>query len=413
MILFDETIRQSPDDGRRFVDLLSDAGVIPGIKVDTGAKALASFPGETVTEGLDGLRERLGEYAGLGARFAKWRATSYFIGDGLPTETAIGRERPRHGPVRRALPGSLDRADRGARDPDGRSTAYDVAACADATGRTLDALFPTMVDQRVDLAGTLFKVNMVLSGYGASDQSGRTMSRLAPSHARRARPDRRAGRRLPVGWTVRRRCHGAPERDEREAHPWELSFSYGRALQAPALKAWGGKPESLAAGQRAYYHRAKLNSAARSGTYSPRMEPGFVAQLDLRVCVHAAVAPPDSARPGRRQLLAVSRADRARRRGAGGLRRSRVSGRLLTRVTDTVTDYLTPGALYGDRMGSEQQKPPSARLRSGSYGSLTICASAISVAPAARRAQPLTVPESTPARPDLTPDGVSDPNPPG
>ncbi len=125
-ILFDETIRQSADDGRRFVQVLEEAGVIPGIKVDTGAKPLAMFPGETVTEGLDGLRERLAEYAELGARFAKWRATILIAADdecrrlsGIPTRRDRGQH-PRHGPLRGAVSRSGCRSDRGARGPDGR-----------------------------------------------------------------------------------------------------------------------------------------------------------------------------------------------------------------------------------------------------------------------------------------------------
>ena len=163
-ILFDETIRQSTDDGRRFVDVLVDAGVIPGIKVDTGAKPLALFPGETVTEGLDGLRERLAEYVELGARFAKWRAT-ISIGEGLPSDGAIAANA--HAMARYAAlcqeagvvpivePEVLMDGDHG------------LAACEAATGRTLDALYSALATARIDLPGSLLKVNMVVPGRDA------------------------------------------------------------------------------------------------------------------------------------------------------------------------------------------------------------------------------------------------------
>ncbi len=174
VILFDETIRQATDDRGAFVDVLDAAGVMPGIKVDTGAKPLAMFPGETVTEGLDGLRERLVEYAELGARFAKWRAT-IFIGDGLPTLTAIDVNA--HAMARYAAlcqeagivpivePEILMDGD------------HDLAACADATGRTLEALFTAMSAQRVDLAGSLLKVNMIVPGHGMCGAGGRCRDR--------------------------------------------------------------------------------------------------------------------------------------------------------------------------------------------------------------------------------------------
>src|SRR4026208_154623 len=163
VILYDETIRQSTDDGTRLTEVLEKAGVIPGIKVDTGAKPLALFEGETVTEGLDGLRERLAEYGELGARFAKWRAT-IIIGDGTPTNFAIDANA--HAMARYAAlcqeadivpivePEILMDGD------------HDIDACEEATGRTLDALYKQMVAHRLDLPGTLLKVNMIVPGKG-------------------------------------------------------------------------------------------------------------------------------------------------------------------------------------------------------------------------------------------------------
>jgi fructose-bisphosphate aldolase class I len=276
VILFDETIRQSATDGTPFPELLASKGIIPGIKVDMGAKPLALADGETITEGLDGLRARLEEYRGLGARFAKWRAT-YSITDELPSENCIWANA--HTLARYAAlcqeaeivpivePEVLQ---------DGTHT---IERSYHVTSRVLDALYTELHSQGVDLFGTLLKPNMVLSGYQASD---------------------RAGQQPVADWTLRCFYEHVPaavpgivflsggQSDEdatahlnamnaKGPHPWELSFSYGRALQAPALKAWGGKPENLEAAQRAYHHRAKLNSLARSGTYSPRMEQGVVA----------------------------------------------------------------------------------------------------------------------------------------
>ena len=273
-ILFDETIRQAADDGRPFVDVLRDAGVIPGIKVDTGAKPLALFPGETVTEGLDGLRERLAEYGEMGARFAKWRAT-IFIGQGLPTDGAIDANA--HAMARYAAlcqeagivpivePEVLMDGD------------HDLVACEAATGRTLDALYLALAEARVDLPGSLLKVNMVVPGKGCATQDddatiAEATVRCLTAHVPAEVPgvvflsggmsDEQATSRLnemnrPGGG-------GAP--------PWQLSFSYGRALQAPSLKAWSGDDANVEAAQAALAHRARMNGLARSGEYAAELE---------------------------------------------------------------------------------------------------------------------------------------------
>src|SRR6266496_2847772 len=225
VILYDETIRQSASDGTPFPKLLESKGVIPGIKVDTGAKPLALTDGETITEGLDGLRDRLEEYRELGARFAKWRAT-YSIADDKPSEYCVWTNA--HALARYAAlcqeaglvpivePEVLQ---------DGTHT---IAESRKATDRVLQAVYTELHDQRLDFRGTLLKPNMVQSGYDASD---------------RASAD--------------------------EVADVTLECFY---KQVPALKAWGGKPESVEAAQRAYYHRAKMNSAARTGMYAPEME---------------------------------------------------------------------------------------------------------------------------------------------
>jgi len=271
VILFDETIRQRAADGTPFPKLLESKGVIPGIKVDKGAKPLALSDDETVTEGLDGLRERLAEYRELGARFAKWRAT-YSISADKPSEYCVWTNA--HALARYAAlcqeaglvpivePEVLQ---------DGTHT---IAESAKATGRVLQAVYTELHDQRVDYPGSLLKPNMVLSGYDASDRAG--VQEVAEAtlqcfykHVPAAVPGIVF---LSGGQTDEDATAHLNAMNAMGPHPWELSFSYGRALQAPALKAWGGKPENVEAAQRAYYHRAKMNGAARTGMYSPEME---------------------------------------------------------------------------------------------------------------------------------------------
>ena len=271
VILFDETIRQSGHDGTPFPKLLDSKGVIPGIKVDEGAKPLALANGETVTEGLDGLRARLEEYRGLGARFAKWRAT-YSIGGGGPSEYCVWTNA--HALARYAAlcqeaglvpivePEVLQ---------DGTHTLDESAR---ATGRVLQAVYTELHDQRVDYRGTLLKPNMVLTGYDASDRAGvdevaEATLEILYKHVPASVPGIVF---LSGGQTDEDATAHLNAMNKRGPHPWQLSFSYGRALQAPALKAWAGKPENVEAAQRAYYHRAKMNGAARTGMYAPEME---------------------------------------------------------------------------------------------------------------------------------------------
>jgi fructose-bisphosphate aldolase class I len=271
VILYDETIRQSSADGTPFPKLLESKGIIPGIKVDLGAKPLALTDGETITEGLDGLRGRLEEYRELGARFAKWRAT-YSIGNGKPSEYCVWTNA--HALARYAAlcqeagivpivePEVLMDGD------------HTLDGAAKATGRVLQAVYTELHDQRVDLYGTLLKPNMVLTGYDASDRAGvddvadATLDVLY-RHVPAAVPGIVF---LSGGQTDEDATAHLNAMNARGPHPWQLSFSYGRALQAPALKAWGGKEENVQAGQRAYYHRAKMNGAARTGMYAPDME---------------------------------------------------------------------------------------------------------------------------------------------
>jgi fructose-bisphosphate aldolase, class I len=271
VILFDETIRQSSADGTPFPELLESKGVIPGIKVDKGAKPLALAEGETITEGLDGLRDRFAEYRELGARFAKWRAT-YSISEELPSEycvwvnahalaryAALSQEA---GLVPIVEPEVLQ---------DGTHT---LEESAKATGRVLLAVYQELHDQRVEFSGTLLKPNMVLSGYSASSRAGTdevadATLEVLYKHVPASVPGIVF---LSGGQTDEDATAHLNAMNARGPHPWELSFSFGRALQAPALKAWGGEEANLLAGQEAFAHRAKMNGLARSGEYSPEHE---------------------------------------------------------------------------------------------------------------------------------------------
>jgi fructose-bisphosphate aldolase class I len=271
VILYDETIRQSAGDGTPFAQVLEAAGAIPGIKVDTGAKELALSPGEKVTEGLDGLRERVAEYVTLGARFAKWRAV-ITIGDGLPTDACI--EANAHGLARYAAlcqEGGLVPIVEPEVLMDGDHT---IETCYEATLRTLRAVYAELASQHVVLEGTLLKPNMVVSGKDCAVQAG--VEDVATWTIRALRTT------VPAAVPGIVFLSGGQSEAEATAHlsamnahgpqPWELSFSYGRALQASALDAWRGEPERVEAAQKAFYHRAKLNGAARTGSYTPEME---------------------------------------------------------------------------------------------------------------------------------------------
>jgi fructose-bisphosphate aldolase class I len=271
VILFDETLRQSSSRGVPFPKLIAEGGMIPGIKVDAGAKPLAGFPGETITEGLDGLRDRLKEYAELGARFAKWRAV-IDIGDGIPTSFAIHANA--HALARYAAlcqemglvpivePEVL---------MDG---AHTLERCAEVTGQTLDATFAELRAHRVSLSGMILKPNMVIAGKkcpsrpGVREVAAATVSCLL-DHVPASVPGITF---LSGGQSAAEATAHLSAMNELGPVPWQLSFSYGRALQEEALKAWGGKQSQLAAGQAAFARRARLNGLARSGAYRPEME---------------------------------------------------------------------------------------------------------------------------------------------
>jgi fructose-bisphosphate aldolase, class I len=276
VILYDETIRQKASDGTPFPKLLESKGIVPGIKVDTGAKPLALADGETITEGLDGLRERLAEYRELGARFAKWRAVIK-IGKDIPSEYCIWTNA--HALARYATlcqesglvpivePEVLMDGD------------HTIERSFHVTSHTLHAVFTELRDQRVHPEGILLKPNMVLPGYESAEQvSDEEIARQTVRCFRRHVPAAVPGIVfLSGGQSEEEATRRLNAINAIGPHPWKVSFSYGRALQAAALKAWGGHEENVEAAQRVYFHRAKMNSAAQTGMYAPDMEKEAVA----------------------------------------------------------------------------------------------------------------------------------------
>ena len=277
-ILFDETIRQSDADGTRFVDTLVAADVIPGIKVDTGAKDLALHPAERVTEGLDGLRGRLHDYAQQGARFAKWRAV-FAIGDGLPGKACI--EANAHALARYAAlcqeAGLVPIV-----EPevlmDGR---HSLARSLEATQAVLHAVFGALDTQGVTLEAMIVKPNMVLPGLDCSEQDGiDAVARATLACLQRTVPAAVAGIAFLSGGqsaelaTARLNAMNVDHSSSPERSPWPLVFSFGRALQQPALEIWRGEHANVVAAQRALIHRASCNAAAIHGSYLPSMEHG-------------------------------------------------------------------------------------------------------------------------------------------
>jgi fructose-bisphosphate aldolase class I len=294
VILYDETIRQRSADGTPFPELLGRQGIIPGIKVDKGAKDLANAPGEKITEGLDGLRERLAEYRQLGAKFTKWRAV---ITIGPRSPEATGSEEPGDagsagGASSHPIPSEYclwTNAHALARfgalsqeaglvpiiEPEVLMDGdHSIETAFEATSKTLHAVFTELRDQKIWYEQMLLKPNMVLSGYDAPERAGvQEVSELTIKCFRRHVPAAVAGIVfLSGGQSDEDATAHLNAMNAMGPHPWELSFSYGRALQAPALKAWVGESANVPAGQAAYLHRAKMNGLARSGSYSPDME---------------------------------------------------------------------------------------------------------------------------------------------
>ena len=271
VILFDETLRQSTSDGKPIGKLLEENGILPGIKVDTGAKPLAGAPDEMITEGLDGLRERVAEYVSMGAKFAKWRAV-ITIGDGIPSDYCISANA--HALARYAAlcqegglvpivePEVLMDADN------------DIDTCYDITVRTQRKVFEELFQQRVEFEGMILKPSMVISGKKCSTQ--------APAQEVAEKTLKCLYRTVPAAVPGIAFLSGGQPADvatehldrmnKMGPHPWTLSFSYGRALQDPALVAWKGEESNVDAGQSALAQRTRLNGAAAKGEYTREME---------------------------------------------------------------------------------------------------------------------------------------------
>jgi len=271
VIMYDETIRQKTRDGVPFPEYLARQGIIPGIKVDEGAKPLAGFPGETITEGLDGLRDRLIEYRKLGALFAKWRAV-IDIADGIPTAYAI--EANAHALARyAALCQEQDIVP--IVEPEVlMDGAHSIERCEEVTDRVLEAVFAQLFAARIHLEGMVLKPNMVISGKKAA-------SRASPEQVAEATV-RCLKRHVPSAVPGIAFLSGGQSPQEATLHlslmnqlgdlPWHLTFSYGRALQDTALRGWGGSPASFATGQKEFAKRARLNGLATLGRYQAALE---------------------------------------------------------------------------------------------------------------------------------------------
>ena len=271
VILYDETLRQKAKDGTPFSKVIEDAGALPGIKVDKGTKPLPFNPGETITEGLDGLAERIKEYAGLGARFAKWRAV-YDIGPNMPSYNSINSNA--HALARYAalcVEGGIVPIVEPELLMDG---GHDIDACEMVTEFILKEVYQQLYYAKVPLEKTILKPNMVIAGKKSPKQASRQeVAERTVKVLKRCVPPAVPGIAF---------LSGGQSDEDATAHlslmnqlgplPWKLSFSYGRALQAAALSAWGGRSENVAAGQRAFAHRAKMNGAAALGKWDEKLE---------------------------------------------------------------------------------------------------------------------------------------------
>ena len=272
VILFDETLRQSSRDGTPFAKLLSSRGIVPGIKVDKGAKALALYPGDKVAEGLDGLRERLAEYQQLGAKFAKWRAVIEINERDVPT--AYGIRANAHGLARYAAlcqeAGIVPIV-----EPEVlMDGSHDIERCEAVTSQVLEAVFSELDAHRVVFEGMLLKPNMVIAGMKCAHQAGvrqvaeatiRCLTRYVPA----AVPGIVF---LSGGQSAEDATDHLNAMNAMGPHPWQVSFSYGRALQAPVLAAWKGQEGNVPAAQKALLIRCQLNGLARDGKYARAME---------------------------------------------------------------------------------------------------------------------------------------------
>ena len=270
VIMYDETIRQASDDGTPFAELLASKGVVPGIKVDTGAQELAGHPGEKVTEGLDGLRARFAEYHALGARFSKWRAV-ITIGEGIPTDACIHTNA--HALARYAAL-SQEAGIVPIVEPEVLMDADNtIERYFEVTARTLHVVFYELYRQGVSLEGMLLKPNMVISGKGCPTKAtAAQVAELTVDCFLRHVPAKVPGIVFLSGGQSEVEATENLNAINEVRGSWPLSFSYGRALQASALEAWSGEAGNVDAGQDAFLHRARMNALAVAGDWSADVE---------------------------------------------------------------------------------------------------------------------------------------------
>ncbi len=271
VILFDETIRQRAHDGTPFTEMLKRQGIIPGIKVDQGAKLLAGFPGEKITEGLDGLRGRFQEYYQLGARFSKWRAV-ITIGEGIPTDACIAANA---NALARFAALSQETGLVPIVEPEVLMGGnHDLERCEAVTQKTLHLVFDALFAQRVVLEAMLLKPNMIVAGKDCPRQpSSEEVARATVRCLRRNVPAAVSGIVfLSGGQSDVMTTENLNAINRLGPHPWQVTFSFGRALQDAPLKTWHGEPGNISEAQQALYLRAKANAAAQMGNYTLEME---------------------------------------------------------------------------------------------------------------------------------------------
>ena len=269
VIMFDETLRQEAQ-GKRFLDILKDKGITPGIKVDKGAKNMAGFPGEKITEGLDGLRERLEEYKSLGAKFSKWRAV-ITIGESIPTQTCIDSNSEA---LARYAALSQEAQLVPIVEPEVlMDGGHDIKKCEEVTYQTLKSVFNALSRHKIYLDGILLKPNMVLPGKDSQRVAPEQIADSTLGIFKEVIPQEVPGVVfLSGGQSPEEATQNLNALNVASAGLWELSFSFGRALQEPVLKAWVGNSENREMAQKAFYHRAKMSSEARFARYKPEME---------------------------------------------------------------------------------------------------------------------------------------------
>lgn len=273
VILFDETVRQATDDSKPFPKLLEERGIIPGIKVDQGKVDMPNFPGETATEGIDGLRDRLKEYVELGARFTKWRAV-FSIGDNLPTDTCIETNSDL---LARFASYSQEAGLVPVVEPEVLTQgSHNIKKCEEVTYKILKKVFERLSAHKINFPGMLLKPNWVQHGKDSQEKAeSQEIAEATLRVMREVVPPEVPGLVFLSGGATPESSTGYIDlMNEIDQVPWQISFSFGRALQEPVLEAWRGDPANIEKAQKEFCKRARLNSLARTGEYEEAMESG-------------------------------------------------------------------------------------------------------------------------------------------